>query len=78
MPGSTAKCQNNFSIHGQKRLQPGQRIGPPIRQVERDEGFRMALQHGRYDLIRWPVPVFKGLDIDDDLFAHLDPSFDCG
>lgn len=37
-----------------------------------------ALQHGRHDLIGWPVPIFKSLDIDNDLLAHFDPPLQRG
>lgn len=37
-----------------------------------------SLEHRRMDTIRRRMPVGKGLDIDDDLFAHVDPPFEGG
>src|SRR6056297_3589100 len=74
-PGSTETGPNPASRASSARAVSWP--GGAARKISKGAGWLNAgSQHRRHDLIGRAVAVVKGLDIDDHLLAHLDPSLD--
>src|SRR4029077_3051126 len=73
--GSPSDWSGRHDTTNRGEPQPGTRArAGPRGRPKREE----ALEHRGQDSIRGPVPVEEGLDIDDDLLAHVDAALERG
>src|SRR3954466_7302249 len=72
--GSPSDWSGGHDTTNRGEPQPGRRARPRSRPKTRGG----ALEHRGQDSIRRPVPVEEGLDIDDDLLAHVDAALERG